>query len=86
MITTSSHTHTHTHTHTYIYIYIYKWVQSLLSLNGHKTSIQKDNVSKKEKKKKRYINSHYIPHKNKTLPLTKSLMLTLPLSTWLLST
>ena len=56
----------------------------MLSQNGHKTDIQKDNVSKK-KEKKRYINPHYIPQENKTFPLSKSPMLTLPLSIWLLS-
>ena len=56
-----------------IIIYIKEiYVQCLLSLNGHKTGIQKDNVSKK-KEKKIYINPHYISHKNKnTSPIKKS--------------
>ena len=42
--------------------------------------VYKKLMNLKGKKKKRYINPHYIPHK-KTLPLSKSPMLILPLST-----
>ena len=65
MITTSS---------SYIY---QRQVQCLLSLSGHKTDVQKDNVSKKKKSPSEDIN---------TPPNKKSPILTLPLSTWLLST
>ena len=37
----------------------------MLSINGHKTGVQKDNVIKKRK----YINPHYIPQKQKTLSI-----------------
>ena len=36
----------------------------MLSINGHKTGLQKDNVT--NIKKRKYINPHYIPQKQKT--------------------
>ena len=52
----------------------------MLSINGHKTGVQKDNVTKDKEKKSTY-NPHYIPKKQKTFPYQKCHMLTLPLST-----
>ena len=40
--------------------------------SGHKTDLQKI-MYLKEKEKKRYINPHYIPQENKTLPHQKVL-------------
>ena len=45
--------------------------------NGHKTNVQ-GIMYLKYKEKKRYKNSHYIPHIH-TPPITKSPILTLPL-------
>ena len=56
----------------------------MLSINGHKTGIQKDNVSKIKKRKVHISSLH--PSKNiNTSPIKKSPMLTLPLNTRLLS-
>ena len=41
----------------------------MLSINGHKTSVQKDNVTTRKERKEKYIYPHYIPQKQKTVPL-----------------
>ena len=55
-----------------IIIYIKEiYVQCLLSLNGHKTGIQKDNVSKKKEKKKIHKSSLYLSKIIKHSPYQK---------------
>ena len=41
----------------------------VIKKNGHKTIVQKDNVTIRKEKKSTY--PHYIPQKQKTLPLPK---------------
>ena len=53
----------------------------MLSINGHKTGVQKDNVSKEKKRKVHIILTTSLKKKKKYSPYQKRPMLTLPLST-----